>query len=570
MKLSPKRIPAAWRKLLLLIPGYNSIKTADPGDWFDPEIAQDAIDFFESYLTLTKDSVNTKAGQPFVLELWEAAIVANLYGWFRKDSHGNIVRRYRECFIGVPRKNGKSELTAGLGCLGFFWDQEVGSEIYCAAKDRGQASKVFDAAKRMVLSSGVLKKRCRIYAKAMHQPDDGSTFQPISADAKRWHGENPSVAIIDEVHVQPNGDLIEALETGQASRREPLMIYLSTSDYDKADSICNELWDHARDVRDGRRVAARFLPVLFEADDKTDDWRDEKLWKRVNPNLGVSVSIDYLREKMTKAEMLPRLVNSFKRLHLNIRTGQADQWLPMDKWDECDGQLVEGVGLLTREAFEKLLEGRACWVGLDLSYSRDMTAVTLAFPETRDGKRFYYLLPYLFLPEDSLKDEKSDRRRREVHRQWRNDGWLQTTPGESIDYERIRLKIRELGERFNIQKIGADPWNATKTLQDLTADGFEVEAFRQTFPFMSTPSKEFEAAVVARTLVHGGHPVLREQARVVAVLEDAYGNIRPDKKRSGDHIDGIVSAVIAIGLAMHGEEKSKSVYEKRGLRTISV
>lgn len=568
VKLTPSKIPKAWAKLLRQIPGYDPIATAEKGDWFDPEVAQNALDFFPAYLTLTKDAANSRAGEPFELEPWEAAIVANLFGWFRVDDYKNTVRRYRECLIGIPRKSGKTELCAGLGCLGFFWDREQGSEVYCAAKDRGQASKLFSAAKLMVLRSPKLKKACQVYAKAMYMPEDGSTFQPVSADAKRQHGENPHVAIVDELHVQPDGELVEALETGQAARRQPLLIYLSTSDHDRAGSICNEIWDHAREVRDGRRKASRFLPVLYEADDKADDWRDEKVWRRVNPNLGVSVSIDYLRDKAEKAAQLPRLVNSFKRLHLNIRTGQADQWLPMDKWDECDGREVEGVGALTREAFEGYLAGRACWIGMDLSYSQDMTAITAVFPELRDGKRFYYVLPYMWLPEDVIRDPKRDRKKRDVYQQWRDEGWLEATPGKTIDYERIRTRINWIGERFNVQQVGADPWNAEKTLQDLEHDGFECVKFRQTFPYMSTPSKEFEAAVVARTLVHGGHPVLREQARVVAVLEDAYGNIRPDKKRSGDQIDGLVATVIGIGLAMTGQEKETSVYEERGLRTI--
>lgn len=566
MKCIAEEITGAWTQLLRIIPTYDSIDTSEPGDWFDPEVAQEAIDFFDSYLTLTKDAATTKAGESFFLEPWQQSIVANLFGWFREDEYGNVVRRYRECIIGIPRKNGKTELTAGLGCLGFFWDQEAGAEVYCAAKDKGQANKLFGAAKLMVLRSSELKGLCQTYSKALYMPEDGSTFQPISADSERQHGENPHVAIVDELHVQPDGRLIEALETGQAARRQPLLIYLTTSDHDRAGSICNELWDHAREVRDGKRDSPRFLPVIYEATDD-EDWKDEKIWRRVNPNLGVSVSIDYLRHEAQKAEQLPRLVNSFKRLHLNIRTGQADVWIPMDRWDECNGDLV-GIGDLTREALESHLEGRHCWVGVDLSQKHDITAVVAVFREDREGGRFYWLLPYFWLPEDTIRDPSRDRRKRDLYHEWKRDGWLESTPGDVIDYDIIRRRITALGERYNIQQIGLDRWNAEKTAQDLTADGFEVVYFTQGYAGMSGPTKEFETATVGRRIVHGGNPVLREQARVAAADEDAHGNIRPNKKRSGDKIDGIIASVMGIGMAMIGDEKRGSVYEERGVRTV--
>lgn len=567
MRYAPDKVPEQWAALLRKIPGYDPISTALAGDWFDSEVAQDAIEFFSSYLTLTKDAATTRGGEPFHLQPWQAAIFANLFGWFRKDSHENEVRRYRECFIGIPRKNGKTEMTAGLGCLGFFWDQEQGSEIYCAAKDKGQASKLFAAAKMMVKRSPTLSKMCATYRAAMTIEEDGSSFQPISADADRQHGENPHIAIVDEVHVQPNGDLIEALETGQASRKKPLMVYLTTSDYDRAGSVCNDLWDHARLVRDGKRDASRFLPVLYEADDKEDDWQDEKVWARVNPNLGVSVSIDYLRDKAQKAVQLPRLLNSFKRLHLNIRTGQAEAWLNMDRWDDCNGALV-GFEETTRAALEQALEGLPCWVGVDLSQRHDMTAVVFVFPRTHEKKEYYWVLPYFFLPEATINDPKRDVKKRHLWQQWYREGWLEQTPGGVVDYDFIRVRIGGLGERFNVQQIGVDRWNAEKTAQDLEKDGFTVDYYSQGFAAFTGPTKEFETAAVDRRIVHGGNPVLREQARVASAEEDAFGNVRPSKKRSGDKIDGVVATIMGVGLAMLGEEKEESIYETRGFRTV--
>lgn len=575
-KYAPSEIPEAWVDLLKQIPDYDPIQTAEEGDWFCPEVAQDVIDFFPTFLTLTKDAATTRGGEVFELEHWQAAVVANLFGWFRLDQYGNEVRRYRTCFIGIPRKNGKTELTAGLGCLSFFWDQESGNEVYCAAKDKGQASKLFLAAKLMVRRSVRLMQLCKVYRAAITIEGDGSTFQPISADAERQHGENPNVAIVDELHVQPNGQLIEALETGQAARRQPLMIYLTTSDHDRAGSICNETWDHARLVRDGHRDASRFLPVIYEADDKEDDWRDEEVWKRVNPNLGVSVSIDYLREFAQKAEALPRWLNSFKRLHLNMRTGQDTAWLNMDRWDECGGEQI-GLSLSSREDLEELLAGEPCWVGMDLSQKHDMTAFVLVFKRdveveiegVEQSKEYYFVIPYFFLPQDTIKDPQRDSKKRELWQQWHAAGLLEKTQGDVVDYEYVRRRFNEVAKCFNVQKIGVDRWNAEHIAQDLAHDGFEVEYYTQGFSAFAGPSLEFETIIVDRRLVHAGNEILREQARVSAADVDAHDNVRPSKKKSGDKIDGIVCTIMGIGLGMLAEPPKESVYETRGVRTVT-
>ena len=508
MRWTPDQIPDGWLELFALLPGYDPIATATDEDWFDPVVAQAAIEFFSRELRLTKDSTGASAGSPFHLQPWQAAVVATLFGWKRGEV-ANPVRRYREALIAIPRKNGKTELCAGIANYCLFEDGELGAEIYVGAGTRDQARLLFDAAKRMVLSSPGLVERATVWDRKIETSETGSKFLPISSDALKQHGLNPHVALIDELHVQPDDRLVEALVTAQAARRQPLMIYLTTSDHDRAGSICNETWDHAREIRDGRRAAPRFLPVIFEAADD-EDWRSPEVWKRVNPNLGVSVSIDYLRNAAAKAEQLPRFLNSFKRLHLNIRTGQAEQWLPMDRWDACDGRHLELAGVDLAEH----LEGRKCWVGVDLSQKHDMTCVVLVFPEDREGQRFYHVLPWFWLPEDTIRDPKRDPRKAQLWQQWHAEGLLEATPGNVVDYGRIRKRISDFGERDNIQQIGSDPWQAEGLMQDLASDGFDVVHVRQGHATLSSMTEEFETAILGLRLVHGGHAILREQARV--------------------------------------------------------
>ncbi len=550
MIVAAHEIAVDWANLLRIIPGYDPIETAADGDWFDPDIAQSAIDFIETYLTFSRGS---SAGKPFHLERWQAAIVANLYGWQRKDDVGETVRRYRESFVGIPRKNGKTELVAGLGLLALFWEREMGTEVYCGAKDRSQASKLLATAKLMVRRSRELTKISDVFQHSiMRKPDDGSLFRAVSKDAGKIHGENPAFIAIDEVHVQPNGELIEALTTGIGARLQPLTVYISTSDYDRPheESICNTLWDYARAVRDREADNSRYLPVLYEADDKADDWTDEAVWSRVNPNLGVSVRPEYLRDMAAKAKHLPRLVNSFKRLHLNIRTGQVTQWLPMDFWDECSGGIdVEGL--------RDQLEGVPCWAALDMSQKYDLTAFVLVAKHREESGDVYTVSPWFWLPEDQIRNPKREREKRDLYQRWHSLGLLEAIPGETVDPARVRDRIEQLAETYSFRQIGFDPWGAEDTMRFFDDRGFDVVKFRPSYRDFNGGSKELEAAVTSRRLVHGGHEILREQARVCAVDEDHNEEIRPSKKRSGDKIDGIVATVMALSLAMTGSEEDE-------------
>ena len=549
MKHRPDNIPAKWRKIIDAIPGYDSRATA--GDCvFDVDAAELALEFFPECLHHVKGAM---AGKPFVLEPWQSAVVANLFGWKRPDG----TRRYREAFVFVPRKNGKSAMAAGLLLEALFCDNEPGAEIYGAASEYKQASLVFDHARGMVLQDSELMSRAQIFkgqSKAITTDDGLSSYRVISSDADTKHGYNTHFAVIDELHTMPNSDLVDTLQTSTGARQQPMIVHITTSDYEREGSICNEKHDYASKVRDGVIEDESFLPVIYEAKIE-DDWTSPEVWKRANPNLGISLSLEYLERECARAQEQPRYENTFKRLHLNIRTEQADRWIQLEKWDAC-GEAVNEVEL----------RGQACYGGLDLASTTDIAALVLDFPITEDGVVSHVLLPYFWVPGDNaIVREKRDK---VPYLQWAREGHIEMTPGNVIDYGYIRKKINELAEEYDIQMIAADPWNATQTIQDLEADGINVFSHRQGFASMNEPSKAFEKLVLSGQLRHGGNPVLRWMASNVAVDTDPADNIKPSKKRSTERIDGIPAAIMAIGRATLEPEQPESYYETHTLEVI--
>jgi phage terminase large subunit-like protein len=544
-----KRITKKWLKILGRIPGYDPVATAGEC-WFDPEAAQRVLDFFPQYL---RHSKGEKAGEPFILEPVQSSIVANLFGWQRPDG----TRRYRNLFMYVPRKNGKTMLGAGIVLYMLMCDGEPGADVYSAAADRDQASIIFNYGSEMVRQEPALNDRCTIYgggpagqSKTIALKKANGLWKCLSADAHTKHGLNVHCAAVDELHAHPNRDLYEVLETGTGSRSQPLMLVFTTADWDRP-SICNEQLEYAKRVRDGKTDDPALLPAIWEADPKKDDWTDEKVWRRVNPLLDVSIRMDYLREQCRKAQETPARENGFKRLHLNWKTEQAIVWLPMDKWHACAGVVDPAE-----------LEGQPCYAGLDLATTKDLTAFVLYFPET------HAVLPFFWVPGDNAR--LRERRDHVEYETWGRQGYINLTPGTIVEYPLVRARIRELAELYDIQEIAYDPWNARETalaLQD--KDGFEMVEFRQGWKTMNEPMKRLEALVLSGELAHGHHPVLDWNAGNVCVKVDESENIRPDKKRSTEKIDGIVALAMAIGLSISGGGGDKeSVYTGRGLVTV--
>jgi phage terminase large subunit-like protein len=433
----------------------------------------------------------------------------------------------------VPTHN--STLCAGIALYLLHADREPGAEIYSAAADREQAAIVFDVARQMVVQSTPLYARTEVFRRSMVHLESASSYKVLSADAFTKHGLNAHGVVVDEVHAQRNRELIDVLSTSVGSRRQPVEVYITTAGYDR-NSICWELYDYAVRVLKGVIEDDAFLPVLFAAD-PDDDWTDEKVWAKANPGLGHSIKLEYLRGECKKAQEIAAYENTFKRLHLNIWTAQENRWLRVEQsWDPCATPIPS----------MEMLRGRRAWLGVDLSTTTDISAV-VALIEDPDDPDEFDVLPLFFVPAERILMRA--RRDRVPYDLWRDQGYIEATEGDVVDYDVVRKRISELGEVLQIMEIAIDRWNSTGLQTQLMGDGFTVVQFGQGFASMTAPTKELERMLLRRALRHGGHPVLRWMADNVAVNQDAAGNIKPDKAKSTERIDGIVALVMAIGRA---------------------
>lgn len=511
--------------------------------WFDDQAADRVIQFFERFLRHTK---GRWAGSRFELMEWQKEdIIRPLFGWKRKDG----TRRYRTAYIEIPRKNGKSTLSAGIGLYLLSADNEPGAEVYSAAADRDQAAIVFDQAKAMIQGSPALDKRAEVFKRSIVIPKTASSYKVLSADAHTKHGLNAHGVIFDELHAQPNRDLWDVLTTSTGAREQPLVVAITTAGFDR-NSICWEQHEYARKILDRVIEDPSFFAYIAAADE-TDDWTDPGTWKKANPGLGQTVKLDYLEQECKRAQESPAYQNTFRRLHLNQWTQQETRYIPMDAWDASAGIVVP----------EKLKD-RECYGGLDLASTTDIAALTLVFPPLDEGEPFE-VLPFFWIPQENMRERV--KRDRVPYDAWERQGMVEATPGNVIDYSAIRKKIEQLHTIYNIKEIAFDRWGATQLSQDLDGAGFTVVPFGQGFASMSAPTKELLNLVISKRLRHGGNPVLRWMADNMVVRQDSAGNVKPDKGKSTEKIDGMVALVMALDRSVRHEQQKKSVYETRGL-----
>lgn len=498
------------------------LKDLDNPEWtFDASTADKLFQFYGKL----RHYKGEWAGNPIVLEPFQAFIIGSLFGW--KSSETGL-RRFRQAYLEQPRGQGKSTMAAGVSLRLAFFDREPGAEVYCCATHRAQAKITWQAAKEMVLRSG-LRQRISVRVSNMHERASSSRLEPLGADADTLDGLRPNGVILDEIHAMKSSRMVDVMTTATGTRRQPLVFEITTAGIGQT-GVCWDHHDYTSKVLRGIVDDPSWFGMIIGAD-KDDDWTDPAVWKKANPNLGISIKLDDLERKCKKAKHIISDEPEFRRLHLGQWVQQAEKYISLSDWDK-----PENAQPIDRDA----LRNRPCIVGMDVSSKSDFTALIALFA-LPDGR--FAVLPTIFAPESSLRYAK---RESVPFAAWTREGFLRVTQGDVIDQAAIRNEIMAMSQEFKLVELAFDAWNATILATELQAEGITVVEVRQGFRALSEPTKEMSVLLANGQLQHGGHPVLRWMADNMTVRQDANGNIAPDKARASEKIDGIVALIMAL------------------------
>jgi len=497
---------------------------------FDRTLASRAIGYFRDVLRLNGGEFE---GKPFVLGLWQAFIVGSLFGWLGPDG----ARRFRVAYVEIGKGNGKSPLAAGIGHYMLASDGEARAEVYAAATKKDQAMILFRDAVSMVDQSPILSERLKksgSFPNVWNLADlkTGSFFRPIASDEAQ-SGPRPHCGLIDELHEHKSSNVVDMMRAGTKGRKQALIFEITNSGWDRH-SVCRQHHEYSEKVLEGVLQDDSWFAYVAGLD-AGDEWTDEKVWPKANPNLGVSVTHKYLREQVREAVGMPGKQNVVRRLNFCEWTEQNERWLDMAIWDRGS------------ESFDvAALRGRVCYGGLDLAKVNDLSALALVFPPVAPGERWKALMRFWVPQDDILVRAKRDRVPYDV---WVREGLITATEGNATDFGFIKAAIIEACGRFDLRELAYDRMFAGEIIQDLMAEGVTVVPFGQGFLSMASPTAHLERMLLAGELQHGGNAVLRWNASNVTVQTDAAGNIKPDKERSTERIDGVVALIMAIGRA---------------------
>lgn len=510
---------------------------AQRGLRFDAAAARRAIAFFP----LLSHYKGEWAGNPLKLEPWQMFAIGSAFGWKRADG----TRRFRSVYLEVAKKNGKTMIAAGVALLLAFFDGEPGAEVYAIATKRDQAKLVWGDAKRMVEKSPSMSSRIQPFALSLADDSTASFFRPLGRDSGEGEqGINPHGFVVDELHVIDDPDSIDNVETATAARRQPMGWKITTAGKKGA-----RVWEGERKdalaVVEGRATDDSMLVLVYTLDEGDDPF-DESVWPKGNPNLGVSVSLEFLRGRAAIARRSPGKLNAFLQLQLNVPTNQSVKALDIDQWDLCDGRQVDPETGELEDYWDwverRVPEGAIGVGGMDLASVQDLSTIVDVF-RLDDGK--VAAVARFWCPEEGV--ARRSRVDGVPYQDWVRDGFLVATPGNVTDYDFIREAAKRRAERNQIDETGYDRWNATQLAVQMGQDGATMVVVPQTHAGLGPGWNELERLVLAGLLEHGGNPVLRWMAGNVEVETDGAGNQKPSKAKSSERIDGIVGLDMALG-----------------------
>ena len=509
---------------------------------FDKDLAEKAAKFIQ-LLPHTKGEWAFKR-MPITLEPWQLFIVCCAFGWVQK---GTKLRRFREVYTEIPRKNGKSAISAGVALYCFTCDDEFGAEVYSGATTEKQAWEVFRPARLMCKRTPALCDAfgVEVNASNMNRPEDGARFEPLIGNP--GDGSSPSCAVVDEYHEHDTDALYTTMLTGMGARRQPLMWAITTAGY----NIEGPCYDKRREVIEmlnGTVPNDELFGVIYTVDEG-DDWTDPVVLRKANPNMGISVYSDFLLSQQKRAMNNARQANVFKTKHLNIWVSARAAYFNLVSWRNCEDET------LTIEQFE----GQPCYLSFDLARKLDMNSMVRIFTRDIDGRRHYYCIaPKFWVPYDTVYSTDTDHQRTaERFQKWVNSGHLEVTEGAEIDYRVILEEAKAVNRQNPVEESAIDPHGATNLSHHLADEGLSPITIVQNYTNMSDPMKELEAAIEAGRFHHDGHPILTWCISNV-VGKHLPGNddvVRPIKEHSENKIDGATALIMDIGRAMLPETR---------------
>ena len=525
------------------------------GFYFDKAAGEQAIELF----SLFRHTSGQWAKQPFKLQPWQAFLIYCLFGWKKKESG---LRRFTKAYIEVAKKNGKSELAAGIALVGAFFDDEYGAEVYSAANKLDQASICWRAGVQMAKfmkadypDDGLdFEVHESFNNRKIFNREDGSFFAPVAADSKTLDGLRPHFAIIDEYHEAPDDGVLRNLESGTVSRTQPLLFIITTAGFNRF-GPCYQVRKVVGDILLGTKTDDSFFGMIFTLDEG-DDWQDEKNWIKSNPSIGVTPTWDAMRSQYVKAvnEGASAEIN-FKTKNLNIWTSTSATWVKDVDW------------MANAAPFDvATLRGRECFAGLDLASVTDLAALVLFFP-ARNNEERHIVLPFFWLPEDTAAKRSSTDG--VPYLDWVRDALVDATPGNVIDEKYVQASILDLFGMYKILNIQYDRFNATSLVLALQDEGLSLNPFGQGFVSMNAPIKQLENMILSKQINHLENPVLRWMCGNVQPKYDPAGNVKFDRARSAEKIDGMVALAMAVGGWMMNERPvGPSKYETEEITVV--
>jgi phage terminase large subunit-like protein len=508
---------------------------------YDNDLAHVAFDFWEK--------LSLPEGGPFELFNWQQFVIGNLFGWLGPDGF----RRFRTGYIETGKGNGKSPLVSGIGLYGLFIDDEPLPEIYVAATKKEQAKICFADAVNICNNSEFLEGRYQDFKNSIYCPENGGSFKPVSAD-KKQSGPRPHIALIDERHEHETDVIVSMMRAGFKGRDQPLLVMI-TNTPQKETTPCGKDRDYTIKILNKVYKNDQWFGYVCSLD-KEDDWKDESVWEKANPSLGTVVTRKYLRERVKEAEGILDKEAETKRLNFCIMTSSSRRAIDIVQWDKKNPPVIVSPQQRAAEyrAWAETLRGRECFGGLDLGKVSDLTAYNLFFPPTEEYPRPAWLTWY-WCPEEDIVTRSRNGVPYDV---WNRLGWIKATEGNTTDFDFVKADIIALHGLYNIVRTAYDRTFAGEMVQHLIAEGCEMLDFGQGYVSMTTPTEYLLRYVKGNLLDQGSHPITRWCAENLVCSKDPAGNLKPDKERSPEKIDGMSAGIMSIGAWLDKRPKKSS------------